>query len=182
MNSEKEHANQKQSTQTLLSERAKQLAQELPIDTQDRNTIEVLLFCIGNEQYGIEVDFLKKVVLIDTLTPIPSLPNFYEGIINIHGLIVPVLNIAKFFDIKHKTETKFRKAVIVHFQNSHLGILAEEVLGISLINKNEIQSSLSSFLEDQHKYLKGVTPSQMGLLDLNNIFGDKRIQIDQTLQ
>ena len=87
----------------ILKERAVLLSRETIHYEISQKKLEILEFKIEKEVYGLETQCVNKVYSLEYLTPLPGLPSFMSGIINIHGLIIPIIDIKKFFDLE---ETK----------------------------------------------------------------------------
>ncbi len=171
-----------QETQSILKERAKNLAKEPKANEFNQQNLEIVEFKIAKERYGIETQYIEKVHYLDYLTPIPGVPAFMIGIINVHGQIIPVLDIKVFFNIENSGISDLSKAIIVRYQQSIIGILADEILGVIKIPSNEIQTKLPSLTGIRADYLKGITLSQTVILDPIKIALDKRIIVDDKIK
>lgn len=165
-------------TKSILKERAKNLAREPKANEFNQQSLEIVEFKIEKERYGIETQYIEKVHHLEYLTPIPGLPAFMIGIINVHGQIIPVLDIKVFFNIQNNGLSDLSKAIIVRYQQSIIGILADEIFGVIKISNNEIQTNLPSLTGIRADYLKGITLSQTVILDPVKLALDKRIIID----
>lgn len=161
--------------ESILKERARLIAQEETFEDVNQKYLEVVEFQIGKEKFGVELNFVGKVNAIECLTKIPGLPNFFRGVINVRGEIIPVLDIPKFFGQKEIAISDASKTIIARHEQTVIGILADDVLGVIKIPENELQTNLSSLLGIQSEYLTGVTLSQIAILDLVKLISDKKI-------
>lgn len=170
-------------TKMILKKRARQIAEESHIEEKKQEKIEVVEFQIGTERYGIESMFISKVQALDNLTSLPGLPDFMVGVINVHGNIIPVIDIGKFFDLTMtiKGKTGSRKSIILKTQNETIAILVDEVFGVIEIPIKNVQTTLPMLTGRRADFLKGVTLSQMAILDPNKLCKDKRIQFEHEL-
>lgn len=159
----------------ILKERALALAEEVIKFEENKEKLEILTFSISGENYGIETFFVNKVHLLRDLTPLPGLPAFMIGIINVRGKIVPVIDIKKFFDLPGKAITPLDNVIIVDADESFFGILADEVSGIAYIPIHEMQTSLPTLTGIRSEYLKGVTINQLVILDPIKLALDNKI-------
>ena len=159
----------------ILKERALALAAEVVKLEDNKEKLEILEFSIGGEKYGIETLFVTKVHLLRDLTPLPGLPDFMIGIINVRGKIVPVIDIKKFFDLPGKAITPLDNVIIVSADEGLFGILADEVSGVHHIPMNDIQVSLPTLTGIRSEYLKGVTVNQLIVLDPIKLALDHKI-------
>ena len=85
----------------ILKRRAEILARE-KAEKADEDSIEVVEFLLANEHYGIESHFIREVYPLKDYTPLPGVPSFVLGLVNVRGRILSVIDIKKFFDMPDK--------------------------------------------------------------------------------
>lgn len=163
----------------ILKERARLMAQEVVREDSHTNSIEIIEFQIEKEKYGVELKFVSKVCSIEYLTFLPGLPNFMPGIINIHGEIIPIVDLKKFFGLQETAVSILRQTIILRYGRLVIGILADEVLGVHKVLESELQTSLPALIGTGSDYLKAVTLSQVAILDPEKFSKDKRIIIQK---
>jgi purine-binding chemotaxis protein CheW len=161
----------------ILKARAKKLAQEPEKEERSEAYLEVVEFSLAYEKYAIESAYIREIYPLKELTPLPCVPRFVIGIINIRGKIISVIDIKKFFDLPGKGFSNQNKVIVVRIDDMELGILADDILGMRRIPLNEIQQSLPTLTGIREKYLKGVTNERLVVLDLAKIFLDKGIMV-----
>ncbi|MGR3219371.1 MAG: chemotaxis protein CheW [Candidatus Anammoxibacter sp.] len=160
----------------ILKSRAKILARK-PKGEKDGITeyIDVLEFMVANETYGIDIVHINEVFPLKQFTPIPCLPQFIPGIINVRGEIFSVIDIKKFFGLPEKGFTDLNKAIIVRSDEMTIGILADSIIGVRAIPVDNIQQSLPTLTGIRKEYLKGLTEEGLIILNIEKILGDKNI-------
>jgi len=161
----------------ILKARAKKLAQEPEKEERSEAYLEVVEFSLAYEKYAIESAYIREIYPLKELTPLPCVPRFVIGIINIRGKIISVIDIKKFFDLPGKGFSNQNKVIVVRIDDMELGILADDILGMRRIPLNEIQQSLPTLTGIREKYLRGVTNERLVVLDLAKIFLDKGIMV-----
>jgi purine-binding chemotaxis protein CheW len=162
----------------ILQERAKSLAAELVDDKSPGNLIEVVEFLLSYETYGIESFYIREIHMLKEFTPVPCTPSFVLGIMNVRGQIISIIDMKNFFDLPPRGLTEFNKVIIIRKPGMEFGILADAVLGVRFIPGNEIQQPLPTFTGARMKYLKGITPTGMAILDADKILSDKKIVVN----
>jgi purine-binding chemotaxis protein CheW len=167
------------STADILKARARLLAR--PTDRADvpGKTLEVTEFRLANERYAIENIFVREVVPLKELTPLPCCPDFVRGIVNVRGQIVPVFDLKKFFELPDAGIADVHMVVIVQSQGIALGIEADAVIGVRAIDLESIQPSLPTLTGVRARYLKGVTEQHVVVLDVSKILSDPKIIVDE---
>ncbi|RLI71650.1 chemotaxis protein CheW, partial [Archaeoglobales archaeon] len=68
----------------------------------DASTIQVVVFKLGNERYGVETSQVKEIIRVEEITRIPNAPDFVEGVINLRGQITTIINLRKRFGMEPK--------------------------------------------------------------------------------
>lgn len=157
----------------LLKARTKALAMK-PEDEEDEDSIEVVKFVLSNEEYAIESMYVRQVLPLNNLTPLPSTPSFVLGIINVHGRIVSVVDMRKLLDIPVTELTELNRVIIIYNDYMEFGILADGILEVESVKLKDIQSPPPVLRGNRTEYIKGVTIERLVVLDAQVILSDKR--------
>lgn len=162
----------------ILSQRAGQLARETGA-AQTGETIEVVEFTLAYERYAIETAFVREVVPLKDLTPVPCTPDFVLGIVNVRGQIVSAIDIKKFFDLPEKGLTDLNKLLILRSEAMEFGVLADTIAGVSAVPLSYLQPAPPTFTGLREEYLRGVTPEGLAVLDAEKLLSDRNIIVDE---
>lgn len=165
----------------ILKARAKALAQT-PRDETVGESIEVVVFSLAHETYGIESPYVREVYPLKDLTPLPCTPPFVVGIINVRGQITSVIDLKKFFDLPEKGLTDLNKVIITRSDSMEFGILADAILGVRAIPLQDIQPSLPTLTGIRAEYLKGVTHERLVILDVEKILSDRKLVVHEEIE
>ena len=169
----------KKETQNILKQRAINMAVE-PEQERDASTIiKVIEFTMGNERYGIESAYVREVYKFGDFTPLPGVPSFILGIVNIHGQIVPVVNLKKFFNIPEKGLGELNKLIIIYNDQMEFGVLSDEVNGTKTIYIEDLLPVPVMVSDIGEKYLKGITKESLIILSAENLLSDKNMVVNE---
>lgn len=163
----------------ILDERAKELAQKDREHEAAEDTIEVVEFELAYEKYAIESQFVSEVYPMSDFTHLPCTPPFVMGIMNLRGTILSLIDIRKFFGLPIKGLSNLNRVLVVQTEEMEMGLLADFIMGVRIISKDKIQPPLSTFSAIQSKYLKGVTKDPLIILDVEKIFSDPSIVVNE---
>ena len=166
-------------SQRILRDRARELAREASAGEESGEFLEVVEFLVANEHYGIESHFVREVFPVKDLTPVPCVPAYVLGVINMRGKVVSVVDFRKFFEMPEKGLTDLNKAVIVSAAEMELGILADGVVGSRRIPVSDLQPSLPTLTEIRAEYLRGVSGDRLVVLDAEKILSDPKLVVHQ---
>jgi len=164
-----------QEQKSVLRARALALAREPQRDEAAREALEVVEFLLAYETYGIESSYVREVYPLKAFTPLPCIPPFVLGIINIRGQVLSVIDLRKFFELPARGLTDLNKVIVVHDERMAFGILADAILGVRSIPLGGLQPSLPTLTGIREAYLKGVTSERVVILDAGRLLGDRQL-------
>lgn len=168
-------------TARILAARAQALARPRRAETSDES-IEVIEFLLSGERYGMEFAYVREVFPLVELTRLPCIPPFVLGIVNVRGEIISVVDLRKFFDLPENGLSDLNKVIILHSPVMTFGILADRVVGVRTLPRNELQLSLPTLTGLREEYLLGVTGEPMAVLDAARLLTDPRMVIDESVE
>ena len=169
----------KKEIRTILKNRAIAMAQ-VPVQKKEASVIiEVIAFTLVSEIYGIESVFVKEVYTLTDFTPLPGVPSYIFGIINVRGQILPVIDLKKFFNLPEKGLGELNKVIILSNGQMEFGILADVVLGTQSIELEDIKVVPPTVTDIGEKYLKGITKDHIVMLDAERILNDEKIMVNE---
>ena len=141
--------------------------------------IEFILFTLAGETYGIEFAFVSEVCPLRDFTPLPGVPSFIFGVINLLGKILPVIDLKKLLNIPEKGLSENKKVIVLYNEQMEFGIAADDVVGIHTFILEDILKTPPALTEIGKKYLKGVTKEHIVVLDAERILKDKKIIVNE---
>jgi len=150
----------------ILRERAFTIAQVREEEPTAGEIIEIVEFQLSNERYGVESLYVREVYPLKELIPLPCTPPFLLGVVNVHGRIISIIDIRKFFDLPEEGLTDINNIIIVGNDRMELAILTDAITGMRSIPLQGIQPSLPTLTGIRAEYLKGF--NKCGQLCNNN--------------
>lgn len=162
----------------ILRRRAEQLA--LAEDkAAAADTVEVVEFLLAHEHYGIESPHIREVHPLRDYTPLPGVPAFVLGLVNVRGRILSVVDLRKFFDLPVKGISDLNKVIIIGNETMEFGILADAILGVRVIAADAIGPPPPTLTGIGEEFLRGVTGERLVILDAARILADGNIMVHQ---
>ncbi len=143
------------------------------------NSIRVLAFSLGGENYCAGIHQIRSVVRVESITRIPNAPEFVIGVTNLRGQILPVIDIRSFFGLAQKKRTEKSRVIVSDVTGSAIGILVDEVKQAMEIDEAAIQPPLATVSEKLAAYTKGqvqVLEAIIIILDLEKILRSEEIE------
>lgn len=125
-------------------------------EDEDTQKGKYLTFCVDKVTYAIEINFVTEIIGIQPITPIPELPIYVKGIINLRGKIVPVMDVRLRFK-KEQLEYNDRTCIIVVDVNDiTLGLIVDNVSEVLKMSDENIVSPPESNVGDENQYIKAI--------------------------
>lgn len=159
----------------ILTERAGQLANAV-INDQFEECFDVLTFALLDEQYAIDTAFVSEVIPLKLVTRVPGAPDFFLGVVGRRGEIVAVVDLAKFMHLS--VNAPCEHLIFVEAQGLCIGFGVNELKEITTLPRSAFQSLPAQLSSEQIKYLSGVTKSGIGLLNIEELLANERLNFD----
>jgi purine-binding chemotaxis protein CheW len=172
----------KKEIRTILKNRAIVMAQEHEQIRETSMKIEIIEFTLAGECYCIESAFVREVYPLKDFTPLPGVPSFILGIVNVRGQILPVVDLKKFFNLPEKGLGELNKVIILRDDRLEYGILADAVNGTKIIYREEVLPVPPTVTGIGEEYLKGVTKENLIVLNVEKLLSDKSIVVNEEVK
>jgi len=165
----------------ILRERALTIAQVREEEPAAGEAIEIVEFQLSSERYGVESSYVREAYALKELTPLPCTPSFLLGVVNVHGQIISIIDIRKFFDLPAEGLTDINNIIIVGNDEMTLAILTDAITGMRSISLQDIQPPLPTLTGIRAEYLRGVTGERLVILDVPKILSDETITVHEEI-
>jgi purine-binding chemotaxis protein CheW len=171
----------------IWTRRAYDLAEEPPSEVKG-DTLNLLVFNLGGEQYGIEVANVREIYPLEQLTPVPRTPDFVAGVFSARGRILSVIDLRAFLGLpttSNNAESQTKIMVVTNTDptsdNMDVGVLADEVVDVVTIFRDELEPPLSTQAGVHADYIYGLTTDLLVVLNLNALLSDKRLIVHEEI-
>ncbi|MBF0397428.1 MAG: purine-binding chemotaxis protein CheW [Desulfobacterales bacterium] len=139
---------------------------------KNKDFIQVVTFKLHTEEYAIEITKVKEIIWFKGVTRIPQVPEFIEGIINLRGNIIPVIDLRKRFNLSKAERNDQTRIMITRMETKIIGLIVDSVSEVMKINKSQIQEPPETIASLAGEYLLGigkVKDRMITLLDIEKI-------------
>jgi purine-binding chemotaxis protein CheW len=118
--------------------------------------LQVVGFRIGNETFGVRIGSVREIVRVPEITAVPSAPETVEGVINLRGKIIPVMDLRKRFGQADIQPDKKNRILVVELDNKLVGLIVNAASEVLKLAPSEIEAPGSLFAEGESGYVTGV--------------------------
>jgi purine-binding chemotaxis protein CheW len=118
--------------------------------------LQVVGFRIGNETYGVRIAAVREIVRVPEITSVPNAPESIEGVINLRGKIIPVMDLRKRFGLVEIHTDKKNRILVVELENKLLGLIVNSASEVIKIPPSDIEAPASVLADGESGYVVGV--------------------------
>ncbi len=133
------------------------------------NIRQFVEFKLGDEDYGIDILQVKTIERMMPITRVPKAPQFVEGVINLRGEIVPVIDLKKRFDLPLSETTDSTRIIIVSIDDITVGMIVDSATEVIQLSQDDIEPAPPITGSIDVNYLDGVGKIDGRLLILLNV-------------
>jgi len=103
--------------------------------------IQVIIFKLGSEEYAVPINFVQEIIMPQKATRIPKSPKYVEGVINLRGNIIPVIDGKKKFLLKNKQDISLvdKRIMVLEVENETTGLIVDSVNEVINLTISEIE-------------------------------------------
>ncbi|ADK80659.1 chemotaxis protein CheW [Sediminispirochaeta smaragdinae] len=150
---------------------------------QEERRMQLVTFQLGEEHYGINIMSVDGIVRVEETRPIPNAPSYVEGIFNLRGEIIPIINLHKRFHLKRaelsEEDELLSGFIIIDIKGMKLGIIIDKVSRVVTVDLNKMQPPPQMLSGIGAEYIQGVFNRDDGyliMLDILRLFDPKELQ------
>ena len=117
---------------------------------------QLVVFKLGDESYGVSIEAVNTIIRLPDITAVPNAPDYVKGVINLRGLIVPVISLRSRFGLGEAESTKATRVVVVENEGMQVGMIVDAVSETMSLPRANIEP-LSPLVQSADAwYLRGV--------------------------
>src|ERR1700704_2365350 len=130
---------------------------------------QLVVFQLGAELYGVEIARVHEIIRLQTVTRVPHAPAFVEGVINLRGKVIPVVDLRRRFGLPLTEHTRASRIVVVEIGDQVVGIVVDGVSEVLRVNKGTIEPPSPVVAGIDFDYLHGIAKLPERLVILLNL-------------
>lgn len=131
---------------------------------------------IGNEQYGVNIQFIDNIVKNQVITRVPKTQRYYKGVINLRGEIIPVMSIRLKLGLEPDEYTDKTRIIIIKLENAKIGILVDQVNEVITLEEDDVEKTQHDKSDESNGYISGIGKSKgelVSLLDIVSLIAER---------
>jgi len=144
--------------------------------------IQVVSFHLGSEEYGVDISQVQEIIRMVEITHVPRAPRFMEGVINLRGQLIPIIDLRTRFAMPRADHTKSTRIVVTEIGSKKVGIIVDSVSEVINIPLEQVEDAPDMIAGVGTEYIQGVGKVHerlIILLDLTMVMtGEEKAQLD----
>ncbi|MDB5069964.1 MAG: cheW [Candidatus Eremiobacteraeota bacterium] len=146
------------------------------------DTIQVVSFKLGSEEYGVDIAQVQEINRMVAVTHVPRAPQFMEGVINLRGQLIPIIDLRARFGMPRAEHTKNTRIVVTEIGTKRVGMVVDSVSEVLRLDVAQIEPAPEMITGVDTEYIRGVGKIEdrlIILLDLAKIItGSEKRELD----
>lgn len=142
--------------------------------------IQLVTFHLGQEQFGLDILKVQEINRMVEITKVPQAPHYCEGVINLRGKVIPVIDLRKKFEMDVEEWTKNTRIIVCDVDGNVIGMIVDAVEEVLRIPSSTIEPAPEIVTTVNSDYIKGVAKLEGRLLiflDISKIAGEMTREI-----
>ncbi|MEF3254659.1 MAG: chemotaxis protein CheW [Deferribacterales bacterium] len=134
---------------------------------------QYVTFNLDSEKYAMDIMFIEEIIRVTEITEVPRAPEFIEGIINIRGKVIPVVDLKKKLGLGSISQDNNTRIIITNIRNKKVGFLVDAVNEVIRIDSSEIEPTPAVTMTLDSSYIVGMAKTDKGMIiiiDIAKIF------------
>ncbi|PKR78641.1 chemotaxis protein CheW [Halalkalibacillus sediminis] len=141
------------------------------------NDVKVIVFRLKDEEYGVPVEYVGSIERMQDITRVPRAPKFVKGVINLRGVVTPIIDLRERFGIEESTYSESTRIIIVSIDDKDVGMIVDGANDVVDVAESDIEPPPEVVGSVNVDYIRGVAKINQRLLILLNL--DKVLSNDE---
>lgn len=136
--------------------------------------VQLVVFRVGDEEYGADIQYVTSVIDLHQhrITPVPRLPNYIVGVINLRGRVIPVIDLRQRLGLPKMEATKQSRIAVAEMDGGTVGMIVDSVSTTMRVGPADIEPPSPVVVSVEHDFVAGVARQQdrlVVMLDMERV-------------
>lgn len=139
-------------------------------------TTQYIVIQLGDEKYGIDIQYVDNIVRMQRITRVPKVAKYFNGVINLRGEVVPVMNVRIKMGLEEAEDTKDTRIIILKVDGMEkIGVIVDEVREVVELDDSSVEKVAYDSKEEKQVFVNAVGKvgdDLISLLDLHAVLSE----------
>lgn len=155
--------------QDILKKRTQLLAKRKAEKESFEDGLELIIFAVGDERYGLEAKQLKGIRPASNSIPLPGVPSFITGITNLFGVLYSVIDLKTFLGLKSGKKVIAPQLLIIDHDELKIAFLVDQIIEFKTILERNLETNITGIKSLDEGLIKGISEEAIVVLNLEKI-------------
>ena len=123
---------------------------------QDAELMQLVTFSIGEEEFGVDILKVQEIIRMMEITRVPRAPEFVEGVINLRGKVIPIIDLRRRFGLEARSHDKNTRIIVIEINGMIVGFVVDSVSEVLRIPASTVEPPPSIMSGIESEYISGV--------------------------
>lgn len=146
---------------------------------QQKHTRQFVGFQVDGQEYAFRIEQIQEIVILEQVTKTPQVADYVEGVSNLRGTIIPIINLRKLFGLEPKQVDAETRTIVVNVGERTMGCTVDMVTQVMRIPEDNIQDAPATVTSDGAHYITGFAKVDERLfivLDIDELLDPEKLQ------
>lgn len=147
--------------------------------SKTKASLQYVGFCLADQEYAFRIGQIQEIVIPDRVTQMPQVPDYVEGISNLRGTIIPIINLRLLFGMARKEADDETRTIVVNVGERVVGCTVDSVRQVMRINPEQIQPAPDIIRSEEASYIGGFAKLEdrlVILLEINELLDPSKME------
>lgn len=143
---------------------------------QDAELIQLVTFSISEEEFGVDILKVQEIIRTMEITRVPRAPEFVEGVINLRGKVIPIIDLRRRFGLPTRDHDQHTRIIVIEISNMIVGFVVDSVSEVLRIPEGTVEPPPPVVSGLESEYISGVGKLEdrlLILLDLDRLLSSE---------
>lgn len=117
---------------------------------------QIVIFELGSEHFGADIAKVESIIKIQPITQLPHTPSFVEGVTNLRGKVLPVIDLRKRFGLPAQKTDKNSRIIVVSVDQTEVGMIVDEVSEVLTVPEGAVEAAPAITTTIDSSFIKGI--------------------------
>lgn len=117
---------------------------------------QIVIFELSSEYFGVDIAAVQSIIKIQPITKLPHTPEFVEGVTNLRGKVLPVIDLRKRFGVVAREMDRNSRIIVVSFDQNEVGMIVDEVSEVVTVPAGSVEAAPAIATTIDSTFIKGI--------------------------
>lgn len=151
----------------------------------ETETVQLVSFEVGSELFAVPITKIQEIIRITKIVQIPKAPECVEGVINLRGRVIPVVDLKKKFSMPGQIDQTKARIVVAEIRNVRIGLIVDAVQEVLRPEAEAFEDAPAIVSGVQQRFIRGIVKQDehmLIVLDLDKLFDEEEAAVLQKVQ